>query len=767
MRVSSFQWIFTLMILLVGGIPGYAQEPSSPEVLINLNEGIHEYLQGELEKESPTHYLAAIERFSTVLEQEPDNTVARLFRALSYGWIALIERETKLNQRSGRDMLVEVSRLLEDESRREEAEQKLAELDEQREDPSLPASERLIRGAEWVYLYGILDRLDEYEGYPKEALEQERSEANARIQEAADRERANYQHMLGDVQELVKLLESPSAVEALLEMITLTKIARIDEFRALAIKEGNVVGRVRKSPGQLRQAAASNLQRAAEVLEAYREAHPGGADMVRINFFLGVVRFRQAVPRRTRNETPEYFPERLEQAQELMLELTASSETPKQWRSYAELYLGLIQTEQGKHEIEMEKRGTAFAEAHRHLNLAGELDTDIVDGEPVSRSWDVIPEIIANQRKALKRFEEAKLAARFRNDFQLSVYTGANYDTNVVLLGERTDLPRGIPNEDDFGFTLGCALDYIVDMGRFDSRLERWTLGVQGRVRQLWHGHIDEFDEQNYGGSVALQYEVVPERDGFGPLRVSLQYDYDFALLGRDAFVEIQSITPTIRLFSLNRRAITEAYFIYSIRDYREPLTDRRYDRDGVYCRLGFVQSLETVNMTEVYTSLGLEPWGLPGDAALSQDDPDHPNRYLTPFIGAAYEWDSTEGDEFDQKALILMCGAQVPLPYGLLFDTALEFEWQDYSHGSRVDYHRRGRRDFIQRYTVGISRTFVLQGGELGNRYELEMDRVLMTVRGGATWTLDDSNVVDRLGTAIFEYDRVVYGVTFVFTYN
>jgi hypothetical protein len=246
-----------------------------------------------------------------------------------------------------------------------------------------------------------------------------------------------------------------------------------------------------------------------------------------------------------------------------------------------------------------------------------------------------------------------------------------------------------------------------------------------------------------------------------------MQYDYDYTLLGRDPFVETQTITPSIRLFALGRRAASDLYFSYSIRDYREPLFDQRFDRDGEYYRLGLVQSLKTIDMTGVYESWGIEPWGLESDQALRQDDPDWPVRHLQPFIGFRYAWDSTAGDEFDTKAYVFTIGADTPLPYGLMLDALVELEWQEYAHGSLIDFHRRPRRDLVQRYSVGLARTFVLRGGTLANRYELDMDRVLMTLRAHATWTLDDSNVVDRLGQAIFEYDRVVYGVSVGFTFN
>jgi len=765
MKASTFLQTATVLSLCFCGVPVRGQTASSPEAIVDLNQGIYEYLQGQ-------RYPAAIKRFDAVLEVESDNRTALLFRALSYGQVALIERERKFQERLMRSVLREVRELLADEPRRQTLQQQVVQVEEKLKDPQLDRAEKLVCQSELQSLSDIVYYLGEFEGQP-ERLDGEIERANAQVQHAAAAERSSYQRMLDDAKALFDIVDSPQTVVALLEMMSLTKIARIDEFRAFDIVDGGAVGPGETSVGRLRRATTKNLQRAAEVLEEYLKVDSTGPMVVRIKFFLGVIRFRQAVPRRAAEETAVTPDDALlDQAAGLMNELVVSVETEVSWRSYAELYLGLIATERGKYRTDIEERQVAFQEARDHLKRAAVLDAVKKEGaqEWESASFDVIPDIVYRQRAVLTELEQIDPELgfrRFRSDFQLSVYSGAQRDTNVVLLGERTDLPRGISNPRDFGFTLGAALDYTVDLGRWDQRLERWTVQFQGRIGQLWQVRIDEFDEQNYGASVAIQYEIMPQRDGVGPLLARLQYDYDYTLLGGDAFAETQSITPNFLLYSFNRRAVSRLYFTYSIRDYREPLYDRRFDRDGEYCRLGFVQSLKTINMAEVYRNWGLEPWGLPGDEALEQDDFDYPDRYLTPFVGLEYGWDATEGDEFDQKMFTLACGAQLPLPYGLTFDAVAEFEWQDYAHGSLVDYHRRGRDNFIQRYSAALSRTFVLQGGELANRYELDVDRVLMTVRAHATWTLDDSNVIDRLGQAIFEYDRAVYGLSLAFSFN
>ncbi|MCH8253292.1 MAG: hypothetical protein IID36_12645, partial [Planctomycetes bacterium] len=46
-------------------------------------------------------------------------------------------------------------------------------------------------------------------------------------------------------------------------------------------------------------------------------------------------------------------------------------------------------------------------------------------------------------------------------------------------------------------------------------------------------------------------------------------------------------------------------------------------------------------------------------------------------------------------------------------------------------------------------------------------VDRLWMEVRAFGRWTDDDSNVVDRLGQAVFSYDRWFYGVSLGWVFN
>ncbi len=60
-----------------------------------------------------------------------------------------------------------------------------------------------------------------------------------------------------------------------------------------------------------------------------------------------------------------------------------------------------------------------------------------------------------------------------------------------------------------------------------------------------------------------------------------------------------------------------------------------------------------------------------------------------------------------------------------------------------------------------------MLEPGDRANRAALKIDRLVMILRADVSLTDDDSNVQDRLGQAIFSYDRAVYGLSVAFQFN
>ena len=749
-----------LTFLLGLSVPSsvFAQGVLAPPALVDVNEAVYYYIQGDA-----ASYEKAIELLSSAVTTDPNNAPALLFRALSQGRLGLLERNAKLDAENRAATVEEILGYRVDGELLPKVEREIEELRAALEATDLDPTERVLKRMRLEDQLLVVNMVAETKDNSAEELRESQRVETVKRQEAAGRERERYRAMSADLDRLIKVLNSPEVVIQLLKVISQSKIARLDEEEALGIRRGEIAVEDASGPvSALRSSARDILKDTARLLESMRGGL-SGEDAVRTDFFLGVIRYRLAIPRRSEDESPQIDYKLLRQSEQVMAELADDAGISATWRSYASLYLGLIIPFRASVEPDPAARAGILDEAEQRLRQAAVLDTIThPEGEPDSASRGSIPFVVWRQREEIERLRTAPPAAPPKiNDIQLTLYSGVHRDTNLVLLGENTALPRDISDESDFGFTAGLALDYTYTLA------ERWTLGVQGRVSELWHCDVDEFDEQRYGGSLAVQYEALEQEGTFGPVYLRLQYDYDYTLLGRSAFLDSQVISPNLLVEWADRHAETSVYFSYGIRDYHEDVFDRRFNRDGTYLALGMLQSFDLVDMTSKYESWGVEPWGHEGDEYLRQVEPDFPARYLTPFLSVQYAWDNTDGDEYDQKEITLRSGVAAPLPYGLELDATAEFQWQKYRNASLIDYHRRHRRDFVQRYEIGLSRTFVLRGGEMVSRYTPVIDRVLMTLRAHATFTHDDSNVVDRLGEAIFSYDRTLYGLSVAFTFN
>lgn len=761
----------TACILLSG--TAFGQDAAEGDALVDLAGGVKSYIVGIAEADRPS-LEAAIGQLSAALEADPSSQPALLFRALAHGELGYLSRGDKVRADAN---VKEVRFLIDWRSNPEKEQELIAERDglqAQVDDPGVLGAQRLILRSRLESVERTLNNLQVEKTQVASTVEQLEEDLQGHLAEFyryGSTERGSYEKMMADIERLVSLWDKPDAVVGLLDAVSTAKVGRSFEEEALGVAKKELSPQqAAGSLSDLRRRTKLLSDKAARVLESVLSELPESDTLTRVRaeFFLGVIRFRQGVPRRdtqSGNENQVIDRSRLAQAEQIMRRIATLEENGqlRNWRSYAALYLGLIIPFRAGETTNAEERETVLDEAQHWLSESARLDARDTDPtDPRSASQNTIPELVWEQRKELEEFRTRAPAERpLRRDFSISTFVGVHRDTNVVLLGERTDLPRDISRDSDYAFSAGTNLDFTWDVN------DRFTVGLQGRVSQLWNVDVDEFDEQNYGGSVALQYEVIPKSGSFGPLQLHLQYDFDYTLLGREGFLTSNTITPSLRVYWADQRAQTEVYFRYQLRDYSEPLSNVRLDRDGEYLALGFSQSVKTIDMAAWYERNGIAPWGLAGDGALEQTEPDYPHRYLQPYFLFEYSWDQTSGTEFDLKAILFAVGARVPLPWGIDMDASVDFEWEDYRNGSIIDFHRRSRRDFIQRYQVAFSRTFVLQAGQLENRFRPEMDRILMTLRAHAAWTHDDSNVVDRLGRSVFQYDRTVYGLSVAFTFN
>ena len=738
----------------------------NPDISLRTHQAVQAYFQGR--HAPPTradaYFKDAIQQLSGVISDDESNRTALLFRSLCYGELGLLERVVSVTIADKKNATELALEFLEDPEARAVLEAERDRLNNMlNDDVTLPAQERVRVSTRKAWIEVNLRAVEALGEVSRESLQAEiRKAANAQ-QESAKRSQAHYTAMRRDVKTLLSTMDEPDTIVQLLGVLANTKLARFSEEEAKRFRDERVAASQLSKPLKaLEQEYLSLLDGVVKTLRAIVSSGDAeGMNLIRARFFLGVTLYRQGV---SRTDGREFDLEKLDLAENLMRDLAESDNVPSIWRSFASLYLGLIIPYRAAEEVDPIERGRILDEASQWLLEAAELDVVIPESgvEDAYSRTEFIPDLRWEQEALIDDLRTSEgYADQPVNDISVTIFSGAHRDTNVVLLGDRTDLPRGISSEKDFGFSTGAILGYTLDLD------DRWTLGLEGRVSSLWHANVDEFDEQNYGGSAAIQYELMEQNGSDGPIHLRLQYDYDYTLLGRDGFLSANRITPNIRAFSHDRKSELNVYFTYELRNYFEDLFDSRTERSGDYFSIGLTHRLKTIDMEPVYRSWGIEPWGHPNDAGLVQDGSDYPKRYLTPFMAFQYSWDQTDGTEFDQSAYNLVLGANVPLPLGIDLNASADFEWEDYREGSVIDFNREARKDFVQRYRIQFSRDFVLKAGNPQNRFRPNFDRVVMSLSAHATFTIDDSNVVDRIGQSVFEYDRALYGISVAFTFN
>lgn len=538
------------------------------------------------------------------------------------------------------------------------------------------------------------------------------------------------------------------------------------------------------------------LARALSVIEQYlnppagsRIEPPAGLPRLQGQFFRAVVLYRQALrPSDKARQLDELHDrDKLDAAGEAMASLLPGGENDvekilapgtdrreveaRQWKSFATFYLGLVRVRQGNAESAPSRRATLYQDALNSFEGAKQLAEDLrrLDAARGDEVLRVVGEVYKTQKKDLEDAVQA-LHAGPAADLFLGWETRLDYDTNVILLGRNTVVPRDLNRTDDVRFytmeTVGVTFDLGV-VAPENKELNRWHVWLMGRAGDNWNGAIEEFNEQDYGGSVALQYELVPAwGDGKqGPLYAAIQYDYDMFLLGNDGYLRSNRVTPHLTLYTFNQRSETDFAFTYDDRNYLETLRDERFDRDGNYFEFALSQGVNAVNMTDLYNTTPWKPWGLAKDPQKGDRDYD---RWFRPHLGVQYSWDSTIGKEFDCGRWGFNAGIHVPLPYGVDFNFDADWQWEDYYHnGSLVDAHRQKREDFIQSYRLELRRQFVLIPGSRDYFRRFLPDRLVMDVRAGVTFTDDDSNVRSRSREDVYSYKRAIYGFALAFFYR
>lgn len=418
-------------------------------------------------------------------------------------------------------------------------------------------------------------------------------------------------------------------------------------------------------------------------------------------------------------------------------------------------------------------RDELMATAYRLLDRALELDRQPpAEGQPaISLTLETVPLSVARVRGELEAFA-AVPERRPLNDLGISFGVGALYDTNVTLLGRDTAPPRHQGRKRDFRTYAQLRMDYVADLDAFDPGndfLRRWQVFFQGRVSSTWNARIHDFNEQFYGGSVNLRYELLGPQSGIPNLDgmyAHVRYDYDQIMLGNNGFLSLNRLRPMLQIVLFDSVVDTTLFFSYERRNYLEKLFDRRFNRDGDYISGGLDVHLDLGKWVDGEKLWKDNVWG---PYAPREDDPDYrrPLRFST---GIEFTSNSTAGDEFDYSSAILSAGMGVPLPWGVDFVVGAIWEWQDYWQPSLIDRNRRTREAFIQEYSFRAERKFFLTrdySADFQHTRPLALQRLAMTLYGDVRFTIDDSNIRDRFGQSIFEYNRVQYGAGVRFDLN
>ena len=394
---------------------------------------------------------------------------------------------------------------------------------------------------------------------------------------------------------------------------------------------------------------------------------------------------------------------------------------------------------------------------------------------PISLTSGTVEQSHKNIMKGLAEIAQAVERREPLNDLTISFGLTPIYDTNVPLLGRHTRPPLDKGRKRDFRIGSSLKLEYVADLDAFvedeNPGLAKWQLFLEGRVAPTWNARIRDFNEQFYGGAVNLRYELMgAQAEGEGPidgLFLHLRYAYDYLMLHNDGFLRINSVRPSLQLVAFDQVLNTSLYFNYEDRNYLEVLRDERFDRDGNYVFWGLDVLLDLGKWVNAEKLWG--PDKVWGPMSPIPEDRDEYERPWEIFLALEFAHASTQGDEFDYDGQLFSVGTRVPLPYGIDFTARGLFEWQDYRKHSLVDHRRRRREDFIQEYAFRLQRKFFLSSYGRDFQYvkPLRFDRVVMTVFGDLRFTLDDSNVRDRLGQNIFEYNRTIYSAGVRFDIN
>lgn len=254
-----------------------------------------------------------------------------------------------------------------------------------------------------------------------------------------------------------------------------------------------------------------------------------------------------------------------------------------------------------------------------------------------------------------------------------AVSAGVEYDSNVLLRGDRVARPDEISDDAD-----GRAV-WTAQVGTELFRNEDWAVGVLGAYYGSAHFDLTDFDT-HYPTITTW----VDRRFGESWL-ARVQYDFGYAWVGEDGYLRGHSLIPALFHDWGGRRGTTRLFGDLSWDDYRFEDDDVP---DGFALGAGGGPGTVCPDVTRPCGPAGLDEsrernrdglWAIVGF--------DHvvPVAELRSELSAGYHFHhyDAEGEEYDFSGHEIELGARTLLPWRLTLDVRGSFTWRSYDEPS------------------------------------------------------------------------------------
>jgi tetratricopeptide (TPR) repeat protein len=252
-------------------------------------------------------------------------------------------------------------------------------------------------------------------------------------------------------------------------------------------------------------------------------------------------------------------------------------------------YLGLVHHAQGEFEKSQPQFRRAMTlspdlapSAHYYSGVAyfrrGMLDAARTEFEAVLASQPS-PELGQSAREFMA-LTTASAPSRPK-PWSLTASVSAEWDSNIVLMPSGVQPPAGttgISRQGDYRTVLYARGEYR------PVATERWNVGSSYGFYQSFHRTLSGFDVQDHSPTVFVQHQL-------GPIGLSLQYVYNYTLVGRAPYLIAQAVQPLL-LLKEGANAYTQVEFRYQNKDFQHGRFTINAFRDGKNWLAGLTQFL-------------------------------------------------------------------------------------------------------------------------------------------------------------------------------